>query len=168
MSRGAWALGWVLSAALVWPLGAAPAPAATTSADFVPHYASQRSRQAYLREGPGYAYKVLWVYRHKGYPFQVTAAYDIWRRVRDPQGTVGWMSTEMLSDARTVLVTGTGRAPLHGRADPASKVVGLADPGAILNLRNCAAEMCRVSAQGIDGWIARARVWGAEEISPPK
>ena len=32
-----------------------------------PHYVSQRTSQAYLREGPSYAYRVLWVYRHKGY-----------------------------------------------------------------------------------------------------
>jgi SH3-like domain-containing protein len=139
--------------------------AAWAQADFKPHYASQRGAEANLREGPGYAYKVLWNYRHKGYPFQVIASFDIWRRVRDPEGTVGWMSAQMLTDNRTVLVTGKGRVPLHDKADPASKVVGLADPGAILNFKSCEATACRVSAQGTDGWIARDRIWGADDFS---
>jgi SH3-like domain-containing protein len=70
----------------------------------------------------------------------------------------------MLSDARTVLVTGTGRVPLRDSADPASKVTGLADPGAILGLKACVRDSCRVAAQGIQGWIAKSRIWGAGTI----
>ena len=47
-----------------------------------PHYVSQRADLAYLREGPSYDHKILWVYRHRGYPFAVTASFDVWRRVR--------------------------------------------------------------------------------------
>ena len=34
-----------------------------------PHYVSQRGDLAYLREGPSYQHKIVWVYRHRGYPF---------------------------------------------------------------------------------------------------
>jgi len=135
----------------------APAPVA-----FKPYYASQRASQAFLREGPGYAYKVLWVYRHKGYPFQVTASYDIWRRVKDVDGIVGWMSAQMLSEGRTVLVTGKGQAQLRKSEDPNAKIVGLANPGAILSLKSCTKDKCRAAAEGIEGWISRDRIWGAE------
>ncbi len=142
---------------------AAPPPKAPAAAEaFQPHYVSQRPKEAFLREGPGYAYKVLWVYRHKGYPFQVTASYDIWRRVKDADGIVGWMSAQMLSDSRTVLVTGKGRAELRAGNDLGTKIVGLADPGAILNLKSCSGEMCRVSADRVDGWMTKARLWGAD------
>ena len=50
-------------------------------------YVSQRGDKAYLREGPSYAHKVLWVYRHRGYPYAVIAQFDIWRRVRAADGT---------------------------------------------------------------------------------
>ena len=96
-------------------LVAGPAVAAPGAPDapppFVPHYMSQRPEKAYLREGPTYSHRILWIYRHKGYPFFVTASFDIWRRVRDVDGTVGWMSVTMLSDARTVLVRGKVRTP---------------------------------------------------------
>ena len=98
---------------VLWVLLAASVPLAAPAADeapFRPHYVSQRTSEAYLREGPGYAYRILWVYKHKGYPFKENARFDVWRRVTAPDGAVGWMSAQMLSENRTVLVTGKGRA----------------------------------------------------------
>ena len=122
-------------------------------------YVSQRADKAYLREGPSFAHRVLWVYRHKGYPFAVLAEFDVWRRVRAADGAVGWMSASMLSDQRTVLVTGKGRAKIFADAK-ASKIVALADPGAVAALQACSLAACRVSGEGIDGWISRDRIWG--------
>src|ERR1700748_480399 len=91
----------------------------TMSAEAAPilRYVSQRTEKAYLREGPTFAHKVLWVYRHRGYPYAVIAQFDVWRRVRTADGTVGWMAASMLSDQRTVLVTGKGRVKLYETAD---------------------------------------------------
>jgi SH3-like domain-containing protein len=132
------------------------------AAPVAPHYVSQRTTQAYLREGPGYAYRVLWVYRHKGTPFRESANYDIWRRVTAPDGAVGWMSMEMLSDSRTVLVTGKGRTQIRKEASPDAKMVGQADPGAVLKLKACAEQACRVTSGDVDGWILKSRIWGVD------
>src|SRR5579864_2624572 len=111
----------LLLVGFVTAAGAAPeAPEAA----FTPHYVSQRIDKAYMREGPSFDHKVMWVYQHKGYPLLVTASFDVWRRVLDVDGTTGWMSAQMLSDKRTVLVIGDGRVVLHASADPASKMVG--------------------------------------------
>lgn len=128
-------------------------------------YVSQRAEKAYMREGPTYSHRVLWQYRHRGYPFAVIAEYDVWRRVRAVDGTTGWMSHAMLSDRRTVLVTGKGRVNLHEKAD-GGDVVALADPGAIATLRACTRTACQVRSQDIDGWIPKSRIWGvgADEI----
>jgi SH3-like domain-containing protein len=125
------------------------------------HYVSQRAARAYLREGPTYQHKVLWVYRHKGYPFRVIAAFDIWRRVKAPDGTVGWMAASMLSDQRTVLVTGKGRVPIYA-APGDTRVVALADPGATAALTACAPAACRIRGEGIEGWIPKSRIWGVD------
>jgi len=127
--------------------------------DKVLRYVSQRTEKAYLREGPTYAHRVLWVYRHKGYPYAVLAEFDVWRRVRAADGAVGWMSASMLSDQRTVLVTGQGRAKISESAS-GGKTVALADPGATAALEACAPATCRIHGEGIDGWIARDRIWG--------
>lgn len=124
-------------------------------------WVSQRTDKAYLREGPTYQHRVLWEYRHRGTPFQVIAEFDVWRRVRTAEGSVGWMASSMLSDKRTALVTGKGRVPLYARPD-SSKVVALADPGAVATLMACAPAACRIKGNGVDGWIAKNRIWGAD------
>jgi SH3-like domain-containing protein len=137
--------------------GAAPAK--------ILRYVSQRSDKAYLREGPSFAHKVLWIYRHRGYPFAVLAEFDVWRRVQAPDGTIGWMAASMLTDKRSVLVTGKGRVPLTAKAD-GGKVTALADPGAVASLESCTRESCRIHGESVDGWIAKNRIWGvgADEI----
>ena len=128
-------------------------------------YVSQRPDKAYLREGPTFAHKVVWIYRHRGYPFAVIAQFDIWRRVMAADGTVGWMSAAMLTDQRTVLVTGKGRVKISAGAD-GGKTVALADPGAIAELKACTRDACRIHGEAVDGWIAKSRIWGvgADEV----
>jgi len=148
-------------AALLWVLASLTAvvPALAQPQDKVLRYVSQRADKAYLREGPTYAHRVLWVYRHRGYPFAVLAEFDVWRRVRAADGAVGWMSASMLSDQRTVLVTGKGRAKIFAVAS-GGKVVALADPGAVAGLVACVPSACHVRGEDIDGWIAKDRIWG--------
>ena len=139
-------------------IGVAPALAAQPPA----RYVSQRGEQAYLREGPSFQHKIVWIYRHRGYPFRVTASFDVWRRVETPDGTVGWISAAMLSDRRTVLITGKSRVPIHAKQD-GGKLVGLADPGAIAGLKTCTRDACRISGRDIEGWVTRDRLWGVGE-----
>jgi SH3-like domain-containing protein len=148
-------------AAVLWVLAplTAVVPALAQPQDKVLRYVSQRADKAYLREGPTYAHRVLWVYRHRGYPFAVLAEFDVWRRVRAADGAVGWMSASMLSDQRTVLVTGRGRAKIFADAG-GGKVVALADPGAVAGLVACAPTACHVRGEDIDGWIPKDRIWG--------
>jgi SH3-like domain-containing protein len=146
-------LGFVTMAA------AAPNPV-PDAASITPHYVSQRIDKAYMREGPSFDHKVMWVYQHRGYPLLVTASFDVWRRVLDVDGTVGWMSAQMLSDKRTVLVIGAGRVVLHETDDPNSKIVGMAEKDAILDVKACERTVCHVYADGVDGWMPKERAWG--------
>ena len=139
--------------------GAAAAP--QIPQEKVLRYVSQRTDKAYLREGPTFSHKVLWVYRHRGYPYAVIAQFDVWRRVKTMDGTVGWMAASMLTDQRTVLVTGKGRAKLYEKAE-GGKLAALADPGAIAALTACARSACHIRGEDIDGWIAKDRIWGVE------
>ena len=146
-------------AAILWILSMVAAEAAPAK---ILRYVSQRPDKAYLREGPTYAHKVLWVYRHRGYPFAVIGQFDTWRRVQTMDGTLGWMNASMLTDKRTVLVTGKGRAEIRKKEDTASEIVGMAEPDSVLGLKSCGPEFCRVRATRVDGWIARARIWGVD------
>jgi len=154
-------------AAILWILALLPVAqrAWAEPPDKVLRYVSQRTEKAYLREGPTYAHRVLWVYRHRGYPFAVLAEFDVWRRVRAADGAVGWMSSSMLTDQRTAVVTGQGRAKIFASAD-GGKIVALADPGATAVLEACAPSACHIRGEDIDGWIPKDRIWGvgADEV----
>ncbi len=140
---------------------AAPAAgAAPAEGPIAPHFASLASDKVFLREGPTYDHPVLWVYRRKGLPVLVTAQYDVWRRVRDSDGTVGWINDSMLSAARTVVVTARSPAPLRAGAAPNSKTLALAQPGVIAKLEACEPAACEISAGGVDGWIDKKNIWG--------
>ena len=65
------------------------ATAANAADDKLPHFASLRVDPVNLRTGPGTRYPVEWVYQKKGLPVEVTATFDVWRRVRDADGTTG-------------------------------------------------------------------------------
>ena len=71
---------------------------------------------------------------HSGARVETLASSADFTQVRLADGTTGWMSANMLSDRRTVVVVGQGRAQV--RAAPGSfRLVGLADPGAIASLK---------------------------------
>jgi SH3-like domain-containing protein len=127
---------------------------------FAPHFASLNRDKVFLRQGPGYRYRILWEYRRRGYPLRVVASYDAWRRVADSDGAVGWIHQTMLSDKRTVLVTGQGRAAARYDEDLKGPAAALLDPGVVAKLKACQPRACKVEVSGAGGWIDRKRLWG--------
>ena len=124
------------------------------------HFASIRRDQAYLREGPSYAHKVLWIYRRHAYPVKVIGTFDAWRHVKDVDGTVGWMHHTQLSDTRTVLFT--GRSAMRTDGALSSKVIAFVQPGVVAKLKACKPDRCEVDASGVDGWVDKKNIWGVD------
>jgi SH3-like domain-containing protein len=145
------ALGGAVLTALA-AFGAAPAP---------PQFASLNRDKVYLREGPSYQHRVLWIYRRKGLPVRVLNKYDIWYRVEDSDGTKGWISNVMLSTRRrTIVVTSKHAAPIRDSADLTAPPIAYAQSGVVAKLEACKARVCEVSVDGTDGWIKKADIWG--------
>lgn len=134
--------------------------AAASAGEDLPRYASLDRNEVYLREGPSYQHRILWIYRKKGLPVKIIAQYDVWRRVQDWQGSIGWIHSSMLSDARTVIVMAKKQAPIRENLGPGGKILALAKPGVIAKLEACRATACEVSASGTDGWIDKKNIWG--------
>ena len=125
-----------------------------------PHFVSLDSNKVYMREGPTYDHRVLWIYRRKGLPVLLTAQFDVWRRVQDSDGAVGWVHSTMISDARTVLVASKAPAALRSGEAAKSKILALAQPGVIAKLEACGPQACQVSTGGVEGWIDKKNIWG--------
>ena len=90
-NRLAWAL-----LALVASAGTAVAQVGATSGLPVPRYVSLKSDRVNLREGPSKDHRTLWVFQRAGLPVEITAESDTWRKIRDSEGTEGWVLHSLL------------------------------------------------------------------------
>ncbi len=125
----------------------------------VPRYVSLRSNQINLRSGPGMNFPIEWVYQRRHMPVEVIAEYDTWRKIRDWQGTVGWVHQSMLDGSRYVMITGSERL-MHQEPADTSPVTARVEPGVIPELLKCEGEWCRVEVQGYKGWLKRDQFYG--------
>ena len=152
------AVGAVLLLALTVP---APARAADEEAGLkVPRFVSLHSDKVNLRTGPGRRYPIEWVLTKKEMPVEIVAQFEHWRRIRDWEGTSGWVQEHMVTGRRTVVVNKGGVRPLHQQPDPGSAVVARAAPGVVARLLECRGPMCRVEADNLSGWMQRSDIWG--------
>ena len=140
---------------------AAPSPAAAQQRQ-PPYWASIASGRATMRTGPGQNYPGTWEYRRADLPIRVIGVYRDWRRIRDPDGTTGWMLVRLLSDQRTAIVRGEEPRPLHEAPDEASPVRYRAEPGVVGRVSRCAGGWCLFDARGRGGYIRVAQIWGVD------
>jgi SH3-like domain-containing protein len=150
---------FVLALAASLPCLASPAGAADEAVK-PPYFESIKSDPVYMREGPSNEHKVKWVYHRKGLPVEVLAEFDVWRRVRDADGEIGWMHVAMLSRERTAVVQGSGTVAVRRDKEASAPVVAQAQPGAIGRVKSCTPEACELNFSGVGGWIARSSLWG--------
>jgi SH3-like domain-containing protein len=125
----------------------------------VPRFVTLRSEEVNLRTGPGDRYPIEWVFKRKGMPVEIVAEFDVWRKIRDWQGTEGWVHQRMVVGNRAVMIKGEAHT-LHSSPDPTAAVVARAEPGVVAKLIECRRAWCRVEAQGVKGWLMRGEVWG--------
>jgi SH3-like domain-containing protein len=125
----------------------------------LPYFAALHADKVNLRAGPGDRYPIEWTYMRRDWPVQVIAHFDHWRRVRDWEGTEGWVHEKMLTSQREVIVTG-GIHALRQSPDPNAAPIARAEPGVMAKLDECRGEWCRVAAGEVAGWMQRSDLWG--------
>ena len=132
----------------------------------LPRFVSLKSGRVNLRVGPGINYAVEWMYLKSGLPMEIVQEYDNWRKVRDADGTEGWINQSLLSGRRTAVVAPWQRTKneaisLLAEARNEARAVAKLEPGVIGTLRLCNGEWCQMEVAGHRGWINQAQLWGA-------
>ncbi len=133
--------------------------AATVTGLAVPRYVSLRSDEVNLRTGPGVRYPVEWILQRRHMPVEILAEFENWRKIRDWQGTEGWVHESMLSGRRYAVVTGGVRS-LRRQPDEGAAAVARLEPGVVAEVLECRDQWCRLDSEGFKGWLMRAEFWG--------
>lgn len=125
----------------------------------LPRFVSLRADRINMRTGPGLRYPIEWVFVRPNLPVEVINEFENWRRIRDWQGTTGWVHRSMIEARRFAIVDGGDR---YIRDTPAvgSPGVGIAQSGALGELVECSDDWCSVNFGEVAGWLPREHLWG--------
>ena len=147
----------------LWTSLAVAEPVGSVTGLTLPRYASLKTDRVNLREGPSKDHATKWVYQRAGLPVEITAEFDIWRKVRDSEGIEGWVLHSLLSGRRTGLV-GVGKKgaiyKIYSEPRASGGVAATLQSGVIANVRSCDGAWCLVDGEGYKGYIEQVSLWG--------
>lgn len=130
----------------------------------VPRFVSLKSDEVNLRAGPGNRYPIRFVYRRKHYPVEVIDEYEIWRQVKEIDGTVGWIHRSMLSGVRYVLLKSTQN--VYRKPDLESSVRAIVEKDVLGRIEYCPRKVkyCKIEFmfedKRITGWVKKEALFG--------
>jgi SH3-like domain-containing protein len=134
----------------------------------LPRFVSLKAKSVNLRVGPSVDYAVAWRYMKSGVPVEIIQEYDNWRRIRDADGTEGWVNQALLSGERTAVTAPWMRGKgedvfVNMRRDPqsSSAIIAKLEPGVVIKVGECNGDWCRAEVEGAGGWVSQAEIWGA-------
>lgn len=134
----------------------------------LPRFVSLKSKRVNLRVGPSTDYATSWMYTRAGLPVEITQEYENWRKIRDADGTEGWVNQSLLSGERMAVAAPWMRGKgdniyvnLRRDAQANSTITARLEPGVIFKIAECTGEWCKAQAEGNEGWVAQGEIWGA-------
>lgn len=128
----------------------------------LPRMVSLRSNLINARSGPGARYPIEWVYMQKNAPVEIIAEFELWRKIKDWQGSESWVHKSMLSGRRNVKVTAPGENNLYDKPDSQSKVIAKVEDEVVGEVKKCPEgnNFCLIKFSSIEGWIPKSNLFG--------
>lgn len=129
----------------------------------LPRFVSLKADRVNLHEGPSRDHRTTWVFQRAGLPVEVTAEFDVWCRVRDSEGTEGWVLHSLLSGRRTALVAPWKKGEvfdLRSQPDKNAAPIAKLQSGVIAALKSCDGAWCHITGEGFDGYMPQTSLWG--------
>ena len=147
------------------------AAAANPSGLPLPRFVTIKGKESNVRVGPGYQYDISWTYQVAGTPVEIIQEFDVWRKIRDVDGSVGWVHQNMLSGTRAgyVLKDAGDKVGLRSSAGDDAGIVAWVGPGFPVKISNCEKGWCAVVATdhpadgklaNYSGYLPEQDLWG--------
>ena len=154
---------------LAHPALAQETPDESESGLALPRMVSLRSNLINARSGPGARYPIEWVYMQKGAPVEIVAEFELWRKIKDWQGSESWGHKSMLSGRRSIKMSTPGESNVYDKPDFTSPVIAKAEDEVIGSVKKCPAnsQFCLINFGTVEGWVPRSNFYGVypkEEI----
>ena len=131
----------------------------------LPRFVPLRSDRVNLRVGPDTRFPIEWRYERRDLPVQIIREHEQWRRIRDIDGTEGWVHQSNLTpNRRTFLVRSNpaGEVVMRRRPEAEAQPVARLRAGVIGRVRACEqnSAWCEVQAQDSRGFVMRSDIFG--------
>lgn len=128
----------------------------------LPRMVSLRSSLINARSGPGIRYPIEWVYKQKGAPVEIVAEFELWRKIKDWEGSETWVHKAMLSDRRFIRVTTPGENNIYAKPQSDAKIIAKVEDGTVGEVSECPekSNMCLIKFDNIQGWMNRGDLFG--------
>ncbi|MDR0553022.1 MAG: hypothetical protein LBG13_02930 [Holosporales bacterium] len=127
------------------------------------YFASVKVNEANLHNGPGKQYKIRCKYIKKGVPLLVTAQYEHWRKVKDADGTEGWIHKNLLSNIRYIVVS-SEVAGFYESPDTAARRIAVIKQNVVARLLSVNKDWCSINlkhnGRTYTGWIEKKKIFG--------
>jgi len=117
-----------------------------------------------MRSGPGTKYKVTWELGD-GYPLMVLKRSGEWLRVRDFEGSIGWIHKDVVDKTPHMIVRvhKNSQKRINVRSGPGTKyrIVAQAYYGVVFKTIQEKDGWVNIEHEkGVTGWVARSLLWG--------
>ena len=128
----------------------------------IPRFASLRSNHINARSGPGARYPIEWVYMQKSAPVEIIAEFELWRKIKDWQGSESWVHKSMLTGKRFVKVITPGENNIYAKDDYNAKVIAKVEDEVVGEIKKCPVNtnFCLIQFGNVDGWMPRQNLYG--------
>jgi SH3-like domain-containing protein len=129
----------------------------------VPRFAFLKSDKVNVRQGPTATHDVAFIYKQAGLPVEITAEYENWRRIRDWEGSEGWVQHTMLAGGKRsvmVLPSPKGMISVYKNSDLKPAIVAQVEPRVVATAVSCNMQACFVKHKDFEGYIPQNQLWG--------
>ncbi len=128
----------------------------------IPRFVSLRSNHINARSGPGPRYPIEWVYMQKSAPVEIIAEFELFRKIKDWQGSETWVHKSMLSGKRFIKVITPGENNIYAKDDYKAKIIARVEDEVIGEVKKCPvnSDFCLIDFDGAEGWIPRQNLYG--------
>lgn len=145
----------------------------------VPRFVSLKSSETNLRKGPNVRYPIVWTYKKRGYPLEVIAEFENWRKLKDHDGQEGWVHVNLINGSRHFIIMNNkyvenlpeyskrkNELVLFRYPDEHSFPMVRAEIGVVGSIKSCEPDWCKVKVTDISGWVRKENIWGVypEEV----